>query len=112
MAQRESKRSHAIMEHLRKRGWFCWKTHGNEFTMSGLPDVNCIAEGYYFGLETKNPEDRDDVSEIQKLRHEQIRMAGGVAEVVCGAKEAERVVDASIAIARSTGTLGSPRKHG
>lgn len=77
--------------------------------MSGLPDINCIAQGYYFGLETKNPEDREDVSEIQKLRHQQIREAGGVAEVVCGAEEAVRLVNAALELALATGTLKSPR---
>lgn len=100
MAQRESKRSRDIMNELRLEGWFCFKVHGNEHTMAGLPDIIVCAEGLFIGLETKNPEDRAGTSAKQKEVHGKIRAAGGIAAVVCYPEEAVAVVRAAL---RSSG---------
>lgn len=95
MAQHESKLSRLIMEELRLEGWFCFKVHGNEYTMSGLPDVMVCAEGFFLGLETKNPEDRnkeDAHVRNQKRVQAKIRAAGGQSTVVCSPEEAVQVV--------------------
>lgn len=93
MAQKESKLSRAIMDRLRLEGYFCFKIHGSEHMMAGLPDIIVCAQGFFIGLETKRPETRDDVSPIQHLRHQQIRQASGFVAVVCSVNEALTVVN-------------------
>lgn len=80
------------MTALRAQGWFCFKVHGSEYMMAGLPDIICCAEGLFVGLETKHPESRDDTSARQDYVHGLIREAGGTAQVVTSAAEAVRVV--------------------
>lgn len=97
MAQRESKLSRKIMKELRSRGWFCFKVHGSEFMMAGLPDIVVCAGGLFIGLETKNPDDRHNTSARQDYVHGLIRDAEGVAQVVCSPAEAVRVVNDALA---------------
>lgn len=88
MAQRESKLSRRIMDAVRAQGYFCFKVHGSEYMMAGLPDIIVCADGYFIGLETKNPESRSNVSARQVYVHDQIKLAHGSAIVVCSAAEA------------------------
>lgn len=92
MAQRESRKSRKIMEALRAEGWFCFKVHGGAMMMAGLPDVIVCAEGHFIGLETKHYDTREGTSETQKLRHDQIRDAGGYAQVAISPEEAVAAV--------------------
>jgi len=89
--QRESKLSGKIMAALRVEGYFCFKAHGSEMMMSGLPDIIVCAQGFFLGLETKLPEG-GQAKPIQRLRIQQILDAGGHAQVVRGVDEALRVV--------------------
>lgn len=73
--QPESKLSRAIMEMLRARGAFVFKVHGGPLTMNGVPDICGVYEGKSIWLETKMP--GGVVSEIQRVRHAQITVAGG-----------------------------------
>lgn len=88
MSQRESALSRKIMEALRAQGYFCFKVHGSEYMMAGLPDIIVCAEGLFIGLETKLPEYRTNVSPRQAVVHTQIEHAGGTARVVCSPQEA------------------------
>lgn len=97
MSQRESKLSRDIMGALRAEGWFCFKVHGSDKMMSGLPDIIVCAEGKFIGLETKMPEKVNNTSVIQEHRHSQIREAGGVAEVVTSPAQAVRIVRLALA---------------
>lgn len=92
MAQRESRLSRKIMDALEAEGWFCFKVHGSQYMMAGLPDIIVCAEGQFIGLETKLPETRDNTSLRQDYVHAKIRGAGGTAEVVCSPNEAVEVV--------------------
>jgi len=96
MSQPEAKLSRRIMEGLRLEGYFCFKVHGSEFMMAGLPDIIVCASGLFIGLETKMPQSRGNVSPRQSLVHSQIQNAGGTAEVVCSLQEALNVVRAAI----------------
>lgn len=80
MSQPESKLSRDIQNALRARGAFCHKNHGGPTMMSGLPDIEGVYQGFYFAIETKMPEGKEP-TEIQKLRHRQIREAGGAVAV-------------------------------
>ena len=96
MTQRESRLSLKIQKALRMRGWFCFKVHGSEMMMAGLPDIMVCAEGVFIGLETKHPETREDVSPRQAYVHDKIRQAGGTAMVVCSPAEAVRAVEKAL----------------
>ncbi len=97
MTQRESRLSSKIQSALRANGWFCFKVHGNEHMMAGLPDIIVCAEGVFVGLETKHPETRDNTSPRQDYVHSKIRQAGGTAVVVCSPAEAVRAVEKALA---------------
>lgn len=97
MSQAESKLSRKIMDALRAEGYFCFKVHGSEFMMAGLPDIIVCAEGRFIGLETKLPTTRGNVSPRQALVHSQIEHAGGTAQVVCSPVEALKVVEQALA---------------
>lgn len=88
MSQRESRLSRSIMAALRLQGYFCFKVHGTEMVMAGLPDIIVCANGQFIGLETKLPETRNNTSPRQDFVHEQIRLAGGTVFVVCSSAEA------------------------
>lgn len=88
MSQAESRLSRKIMEAVRLKGYFCFKVHGSEFMMAGLPDIIVCANGQFIGLETKLPSTRNHVSPRQSYVHSQIENAGGVAVVVCSPSEA------------------------
>lgn len=94
MSQPESKLSRKIMDALRAEGYFCFKVHGSEFMMAGLPDVVVCADGKFFGLETKLPSTRGNVSPRQTYVHAMIQHAGGIAQVVCSPQEAVDAVKA------------------
>jgi len=85
------------MAALRLKGYFCFKVHGSEHMMAGLPDVIVCAEGKFLGLETKMPGKRNNTSPRQDFVHEQIRNAHGVAAVVTSVREALDVVARALA---------------
>jgi hypothetical protein len=91
MGQPESRLSRRIMDELTKRGAFCFKHHGSEFSTAGIPDIIVCVEGKFFGLETKMPDKRSNSSTVQKFVAEKIRRAGGTAQVVCSVNEALEV---------------------
>ena len=96
MSQAESRRSREIMNALRAEGWFCFKVHGSEYMMAGLPDIIVCAEGLFIGLETKMPDKRRNTSGRQEFVHEQIKLAGGVAQVATSVAEALAVVQRAL----------------
>lgn len=73
--QPESKVSTAIMKKWRDMGAFCYKVHGGEFQMSGIPDISGTFHGLSVWCETKMPGNKPSL--IQKVRINQIRAAGG-----------------------------------
>lgn len=90
MSQPESKLSRQIQAALRKRGAFCFKVHGSEYMMSGLPDIIVCYEGVFIGLETKTPEGKEPTRR-QLYVHGNIRAAYGHVHVV-------RSVDGALAV--------------
>lgn len=97
MTQAESRLSAKIQRRLRLEGWFCFKVHGGETMVAGLPDIIVCAEGWFIGLETKMPDKRHTVSPRQEHVHGQIRAAGGDAWVVTSEDEALEAVRRSLA---------------
>lgn len=93
MAQPEAKLSRKIMDSIRLEGWFCFKVHGSEFMMAGLPDIVVCADGVFFGIETKMPSKRGNTSPRQRYVHTLIENAGGHATVVCSPAEAIKYIN-------------------
>lgn len=91
-SQPESRLSRQIMTALRLEGYFCFKVHGSETMMAGLPDIVVCARGHFIGLETKMPQKRSNTSARQDFVHQQIRDSGGKVEVVCSVSEALEAV--------------------
>lgn len=107
MSQPESKLSRAIKAAIRAGGGYCIKIHGGPTMEAGTPDIlACIPVvpcgqhnrenviGLFVGIETKMPDKADNVSTIQKHRHEQIRAAGGVVIVATSVHQATAALDA------------------
>jgi hypothetical protein len=93
MAQAEARISRAIMTDLRGLGHFCFKVHGSEHMMAGLPDIIVCAEGHFIGLETKRPTERFHTSPRQDYVHGLISESGGHAFVVTSVQEAREAVE-------------------
>lgn len=72
--QPESKVSTNIMKKWRAKGAFCYKVHGGEFQMSGIPDISGVYQGISVWCETKMPGNKTSL--VQDVRINQLRKAG------------------------------------
>lgn len=88
MGQQEARISREIMKALRAEGAFCFKVHGSEYMMAGLPDIIGCYQGLFFAFETKRPEKRSNTSPEQDKVMGLINQSGAYAEVVCSKQEA------------------------
>jgi hypothetical protein len=96
MGQREARLSRDIRKALQLAfgdDLFIFKVWGNEYQMAGLPDLLGCVRGLYFGIETKLPESRENVSPRQALVHDKIRKSGGGIAVCCTRTEAVKFVE-------------------
>lgn len=86
-----------ILEYLRgliKSGQiegYVWKEAAGLYQSGGLPDVNLIAGGTYFGFEVKRPI-LGMPSELQRVTADQLRTGGGVVEFVSYVSEVEAIL--------------------
>lgn len=108
MAQPESELSRKIMAAIRANGYFCFKVHGSEYMMTGLPDIMVCARGYFIGVETKMPSKRRNVSTIQQYRIAEINSALGYAFVACSPPEALRKLSEYLEDKPDISTLNRP----
>jgi hypothetical protein len=92
MTQPESRLSREIQKALRKRGAFCFKVHGSEYMMAGLPDIIVCYRGMFIALETKTPEGKDPTRR-QRYVHDRINNADGVVSVPRTVADALAVLD-------------------
>lgn len=92
MTQPESRLSRNIQTALRLEGWFCFKVHGSEHMMAGLPDIIVCAHGMFIGLETKMPGKESNTSPRQDYVHQKIKDAEGEVFVVSSIEDAVRRV--------------------
>lgn len=78
--QPEARISQAIRKAVTARGAFCFKVHGSEFMMAGLPDLVMSYRGVFIGVETKTPAGR--LSDRQRYVHRVMRETGSDAVIV------------------------------
>ena len=85
-----------IMKHLKKicPGAFIWKAAAGPYSRRGIPDVNMVYAGKFYGFEVKRPY-FGKISKLQEDVIEKINKAGGRAAVVTFPEEAETLVQLS-----------------
>lgn len=69
-----------IKRYLKERGCYEVKYHGNAYSTNGTPDILACVNGYFLAIEVKGPEGKP--TELQLVKIDQIRKAGGFAYVV------------------------------
>ena len=69
-----------IKRYLKYKGCYCVKYHGNRFSTSGTPDILACVNGYFLAIEVKAQDGKP--SELQLVKVEAIRKAGGLAYIV------------------------------
>ncbi|HPU62385.1 MAG TPA: VRR-NUC domain-containing protein [Bacillota bacterium] len=74
------------------------KTHGNQFSGRGWPDIELVYQGRFYGLEVKTAKGR--ATPLQLWRLEKIRAAGGIGEVVTSVEQVKDLIE------RTGGALG------
>lgn len=90
----EARLSRAVQLALRQRGAFVFKIHGNEYMMTGLPDLIVCYQGKFIGMELK--QSGQQPTRIQTLRLQQIQSAGGYCGIVHNVAEAITLLDQTV----------------
>lgn len=92
MAQ-EKNFENKIKRYLKDHNCYCVKYHGNRFSTSGTPDILACINGYFVAIEVKA--DNGKPSELQLVKIDDIRKAGGFAYVVypSGWKRLKDIID-------------------
>ena len=82
-----------ILDYLKKNvpDAFVWKETSGAYSQRGIPDINCIFNGQYYGFEVKRPF-IGKLSKLQEQTMKKIREAGGVAEVVSFVEDVEKIL--------------------
>lgn len=79
------------MAQAKALGWLPLKQHGSAFSLAGIPDVLAIRGGRAAWLEVKRPGQKP--TEIQIVRHQQLRDVGCPVAVVRSADEAKAFLE-------------------
>jgi len=91
--QPEARISRAIIKALNDLPrCFAYKVHGGPMQVAGLPDVACIKDGRFIGLEVKTEENRNRTTVRQRWVGKMMKDAGAEWHVVCSVEEALQVV--------------------
>ena len=69
---------------------FCFKTHGGYYGTAGIPDIVACVSGRFVAFEVKA--EKGKTTPLQEKCLNQIREAGGVAEVVRSVAEVRAVI--------------------
>lgn len=69
-----------IKRYIKNKGGYRVKFQGNAFTEAGTPDILACVNGYFLGIEVKAQTGKP--SELQLVKINEIREAGGFAYVV------------------------------
>lgn len=89
--QPESKVSTSIMKKWRAMGVFCYKVHGGEFQMTGIPDISGVYQGLSVWCETKMPGNKTSL--VQDVRINQLRAASAHVVVAYSVSEAVQMIE-------------------
>lgn len=75
---------------------FAWKTHGNQYSRAGIPDIICCINGLFIAFEVKTLTGNTTV--LQDVTIRKITAAGGIAVVVRSVDEVKAVLEKYISI--------------
>jgi len=82
----------AIMRYLKTVAvCFCWKQHGGQFGVAGLPDIICCIGGRFVAFEVKTESGK--LTKLQEVTIAKINAAGGSAYVVRSVDEVKVIVE-------------------
>lgn len=80
-----------ILRWLEEQGVYVFKTiNANK---AGVPDILCCVNGKFVALEVKRIGLEHNLTEAQKLNIENIKTAGGIAEVVSTLDDVKRLIN-------------------
>jgi len=81
----------AILRHLKTvPDCFAWKTHGNQYSQAGIPDIIACVGGRFVAFEVKTQ--RGKLSKLQEITIQRINEAKGKACIVHSVGEAKEVL--------------------
>lgn len=87
----ESRITLAIINAIKRRGYWARKVHGGTFTGAGIPDVDAVVRGLSVRIEVKRPGEKP--TEIQKAVMAELERAGAYVTVATSVDEAIEFVD-------------------
>lgn len=90
MAKRERAIVAEIRRGLHRLGYWTVKVHGDQYQVGGVPDLLCCCDGRFVAFEAKRP--GEEPTPLQLYTLDEIRKAGGVAEVVESLEDCLRVL--------------------
>jgi len=87
----EKKIEDQIKKHLKQRGAYFIKVHGNAYMKKGIPDILACYRGHFLGIEVKDIGKKP--SEQQVIHIDNINIAGGTAFYTDNLQEVVNVLD-------------------
>lgn len=93
MSTPESKVKAQVRSELQVRGAWFFFPPANGFGKGGIPDVVGCLRGRFFGIECKAPGKLHTLTELQKMRLQEIEEAGGLAVAVDSVSTLRDVLD-------------------
>lgn len=88
----ESRLQKKQVDRLVSLGAWAVKIHGSPLQRRGLPDIMGCHVGIMFGVESKTPQNKKGLTELQRRTLEKIKKAGGVAGVATTVEAMDRVI--------------------
>ena len=82
----------AIMRYLKTvPDCFAWKTHGDQYSQAGIPDIIACVGGRFVALEVKTQSGK--LTKLQEITIQRINAAKGKACKVQSVKEVEEILE-------------------
>jgi Holliday junction resolvase len=82
----------AILRYLKSlQHCFAWKTHGDAYSVSGIPDIIACIDGRFFAFEVKTPDGK--LTKLQEITLQRINDAKGNAFKVTSLQEVKEILE-------------------
>jgi penicillin-binding protein-related factor A (putative recombinase) len=92
MSGKEKDLQKKIIDYIKSIGGYVEKIHVTSYQSQGVPDIRCCYKGLFVAFELKKSQ-QDKPSQLQLYRIEQIRKAGGIAEIIWSLDQAKEVLN-------------------
>jgi len=70
---------------------FAWKSHGDNFSQGGIPDIICCINGKFVAFEVKT--EKGKLSKLQEVTIRKIKDSGGMAFKVTSLEEVQEILN-------------------